>query len=128
MMKSTQRNMKASENTNRNYELAMYIWQILKTQMTIIMSWGIDPSKARVIENGIELHVQGFLHTGFLQITLNEGADLFEITLLSEKRETVKFIDGVYLDCLVDTIDREVEKCDNYEQRVSEYLRETQIS
>lgn len=127
-MKSTQRNMKASENTNRNYELAMYIWQILKTQMTIIMSWGIDPSKARVIENGIELHVQGFLHTGFLQITLNEGADLFEITLLSEKRETVKFIDGVYLDCLVDTIDREVEKCDNYEQRVSEYLRETQIS
>ena len=127
-MKSTQRNMKASENTNRNYELAMYIWQILKTQMTIIMSWGIDPSKARVIDNGIELHVQGFLHTGFLQITLNEGADLFEITLLSENRETVKFIDGVYLDCLVDTIDREVEKCDNYEQRISEYLRETQIS
>lgn len=106
----------------------MYIWQILKTQMTIIMSWGIDPSKARVINNGIELHVQGFLHTGFLQITLNEGADLFEIMLLSEERETVKFIDGVYLDCLVDTIDREVEKCDNYEQRISEYLRETQIS
>lgn len=116
------------ETTDRSQELAMYIWQILKTQMTIIMSWGIDPSKARVIENGIELHVQGFLHTGFLQITLNEGADLFEITLLSEERETVKFIDGVYLDCLVDTIDREVEKCDNYEQRVSEYLRETQIS
>lgn len=116
------------ETTDRSQELAMYIWQILKTQMTIIMSWGIDPSKARVIDNGIELHVQGFLHTGFLQITLNEGADLFEITLLSENRETVKFIDGVYLDCLVDTIDREVEKCDNYEQRISEYLRETQIS
>ena len=116
------------ETTDRSQELAMYIWQILKTQMTIIMSWGIDPSKARVIDNGIELHVRSFLHTGFLQITLNEGADLFEITLLSEERETVKFIDGVYLDCLVDTIDREVEKCDNYEQRVSEYLRETQIS
>ncbi len=116
------------ETTDRSQELAMYIWQILKTQMTIIMSWGIDPSKARVIDNGIELHVQGFLHTGFLQITLNEGADLFEITLLSENRETVKFIDGVYLDCLVDTIDREVEKCDNYEQRISEYLSETQIS
>ena len=127
-MKSTQRNMEATENTNRNYELAMYIWQILKTQMTVIMSWGIDPSKARVITNGMEIHVQGFLHTGFLQITLNEGADLFEITLLSENRETVKFIDGIYLDCLVDTIDRAVEKCENYEQRISEYLRETQIS
>ena len=116
------------ETTDRSQELAMYIWQILKTQTTIIMSWGIDPSKARVIDNGIELHVRGFLHTGFLQITLNEGADLFEITLLSEERELVKFIEDVYLDCLVETIDREVEKCDNYEQRISEYLRETQIS
>ena len=115
-------------NTNRNLELANYIWEILKTRMEIIMSWGIDPSKARVIDNGMEIHVQGFLHTGFLQITLNEGADLFEITLLSENRETVKFIDGIYLDCLVDTIDRAVEKCDNYEQRISEYLKETQIS
>ena len=113
---------------NRNQEIANYIWQILKTRMQIIMSWGIDPSRARVINCGIEIHVQGFLHTGFLQITLNEGTDLFEITLLSENRETVKFIDGVYLDCLVETIDREVEKCDNYEQRISEYLRETQIS
>ena len=127
-MKSTQRNMKASENTNRNYELAMYIWQILKTQMTIIMSWGIDPSKARVIDNGIELHVRGFLHTGFVQITLNEGTDLFEIKLLSEERELVKFIEDVYLDCLVKTLDENIEKCENYEQHISEYLRETHIS
>lgn len=127
-MKSTQRNMEATENTNRNYELAMYIWQILKTQMTVIMSWGIDPGQARVIDSGMEIHVQGFLHKGFLQITLNEGTDLFEITLLSENREPVKFIDDVYLDCLISTIDENVEKCDNYEQRVSEYLEETQIS
>ena len=127
-MKSTQRNMETAENANRNLELAMYIWRILKTQMTVIMSWGIDPSKARVITNGMEIHVQGFLHTGFLQITLNEGTDLFEIKLLSEERELVKFIDGIYLDCLVDTIDRAVEKCDNYEQRVNDFLRETPIS
>lgn len=120
--------MKATENTNKNLELAMYIWRILKTQMTVIMSWGLDPSKARVIDNGMEVHVQGFLHTGFVQITLNEGTDLFEIKLLSEERELVKFIDGIYLDCLVDTIDRAVEKCDNYEQRVNDFLREAQIS
>ena len=126
-MKSTQRNMKATENTNKNLELAMYIWRILKTQMTVIMSWGIDPGQAKVIDCGMEIHVQGFIHTGFVQITLNEGTDLFEIKLLSEKRELVKFIDGIYLDCLIDTIDRAVEKCDNYEQRVSEFLREEQI-
>lgn len=120
--------MEATENTNRSYELAMYIWSILKTRITVIMSWGLDPSKARVIDNGMEIHVQGFLHKGFLQITLNEGTDLFEIKLLSENRETVKFIDDVYLDCLISTIDENVEKCDNYEQRISEYLKETQIS
>ena len=127
-MKNTQHNMETAENTNKNLELAMYIWRILKTQMTVIMSWGLDPSKARVIDNGMEVHVQGFLHTGFVQITLNEGTDLFEIKLLSEERELVKFIDSIYLDCLVKTLDENIEKCDNYEQRISEYLKETQIS
>lgn len=120
--------MEATENTNRNYKLAMYIWRILKTQMTVIMSWGIDPGQAKVIDSGMEIHVQGFVHTGFVQITLNEGTDLFEIKLLSENRETVKFIEDVYLDCLVNTLDENIEKCENYEQRVSEYLKETQIS
>ncbi len=120
--------METAENTNRSYELAMYIWSILKTQMTVIMSWGLDPSKAKVIDNGMEIYVQGFLHKGFVQITLNEGTDLFEVKLLSEERETVKFIEDVFLDCLVNTLDENIEKCDNYEQRISEYLRETQMS
>ncbi len=120
--------METANNTNRSYELAMYIWSILKTQMTVIMSWGLGPSKARVIDNGMEIYVQGFLHKGFVQITLNEGTDLFEIKLLSEERELVKFIEDVYLDCLVSTIDQAVEKCENYEQRINEYLRETQMS
>lgn len=96
--------------------------------MTVIMSWGIDPGQAKVIKNGMEIHVQGFIHTGFVQITLNEGTDLFEIKLLSEERKLVKFIDSIYLDCLVKTLDENIEKCENYEQRVSEYLKETQIS
>lgn len=120
--------METAENTNRSYELAMYIWSILKTQMTVIMSWGLNPSKARVIDNGMEIYVQGFLHKGFVQITLNEGTDLFEITLLSEERDTVKFIEDVFLDCLVNTLDENIEKCENYEQRINEYLRETQMS
>ena len=127
-MKNTQRNMEATENTNINYGLAMYIWRILKTQMTVIMSWGIDPGQAKVIDCGMEIHVQGFIHTGFVQITLNEGTDLFEIKLLSEERETVKFIEDVFLDCLVNTLDENIEKCENYEQRVSDFLRETQMS
>ena len=40
----------------------------------------------------------------------------------------MKFIEDVFLDCLVNTLDENIEKCDNYEQRVSDFLRETQIS
>lgn len=38
---------------NRDQEIAMYIWSILRTRMTIIMSWGIDPGQAQVIDSGM---------------------------------------------------------------------------
>ena len=48
---------------NRDLEMARYIWSILKTQLTIIMSWGIDPGSIKVVDLGIQFHVQGFKHT-----------------------------------------------------------------
>ena len=34
---------------NRDFEMARYIWSILKTQLTIIMSWGIDLDSIKVV-------------------------------------------------------------------------------
>ena len=41
---------------NKSYdeEMAGYIWQILKTNLPVIMSWGIDPGSMKVIEGGLE--------------------------------------------------------------------------
>ena len=113
------------ENTaeNRDLEMARYIWSILKTQLTIIMSWGIDLDSIRVISLGIQFHVQGFKHTGYVKVALNEGKDLFEISLLSDDGECVKFLDEVYLDMLVDTIDLAIEKTEDYEERLTEYCK-----
>ena len=105
---------------NRDLEMARYIWSILKTQLTIIMSWGIDPGSIKVVDLGIQFHVQGFKHTGYVKVALNEGKDLFEISLLSDDGECVKFLDEVYLDMLVDTIDQAVEKTEDYEKRITE--------
>ena len=110
------------ENTaeNRDLEMARYIWSILKAQLTIIMSWGIDLDSIRVISLGIQFHVQGFKHTGYVKVALNEGKDLFEISLLSDDGECVKFLDEVYLDMLVDTIDLAIERTEDYEKRITE--------
>ena len=108
---------------NRDLEMARYIWSILKTQFTIIMSWGIDPGSIKVVNLGIQFHVQGFKHTGYVKVALNEGKDLFEISLLSDDDECVKFLDEVYLDMLVDTIDQAVEKTEDYEERLTEYCK-----
>ena len=118
-------NLLSHENTaeNRDLEMARYIWSILKTQLTIIMSWGIDPGSIKVVDLGIQFHVQGFKHTGYVKVTLNEGKDLFEISLLSDDGECVKFLDEVYLDMLVDTIDLAIEKTEDYEERLTEYCK-----
>ena len=108
---------------NRDLEMARYIWSILKTQLTIIMTWGIDPGSIKVVDLGIQFHVQGFKHTGYVKVALNEGKDLFEISLLSDDGECVKFLDEVYLDMLVDTIDQAVEKTEDYEERLTEYCK-----
>ena len=108
---------------NRDLEMARYIWSILKTQLTIIMSWGIDPGSIKVVDLGIQFHVQGFKHTGYVKVALNEGKDLFEISLLSDDGECVKFLDEVYLDMLVDTIDLAIERTEDYEERLTEYCK-----
>ena len=75
------------ENNDYNLELARYIWSILKTQITIFMSWGVNPESMKVIEGGLEFECNGFKHIGKVQIVLDEGKDLFEVHLISEKGE-----------------------------------------
>ena len=108
---------------NRDLEMARYIWSILKTQLTIIMTWGIDHGSIKVVDLGIQFHVQGLKHTGYVKVVLNEGKDLFEVSLLSDNGECVKCLDEVYLDMLVDTIDQAVEKTEDYEERLTEYCK-----
>lgn len=106
-----------------NEGMAGYIWQILKADLPIIMSWGIDPGSVKVIEGGLEFHVQGFKHTGRVQIILNEGADLFEIHLIPDSKGEEKIIEDVYVDTLVSVVDEHVEKTEDYEKRISEEYR-----
>ena len=107
--------------TEFDYGIAEYIWKILKTQQPIVWSWGVDPDSVKTIKNGTQFHVQGFLMTGTVKITYDEGHDLFNLEFLpDDETKPKKTIEGLYLDQLVFEIDENVEHCENYEQRVNE--------
>ena len=101
-------------------EIAGYILSIFRTNPFVVMSWGINPASITIVDVGVKMHVQGFLHTGYVQIQLNEGEDLFEVTLISEEGENLKTIEHIFVDNLICVIDSVVEKCENYQERISQ--------
>ena len=108
------------DNEDYNLRLARYIWAILTSYPIILMSWGVDPKTVKAIELGLEFHVQGFKHRGLVRVTLNEGLDLFEVSLIDENDKIVNTIESVFCDNLVAVIDDAVEKCENYQERISQ--------
>ena len=101
-------------------EIAGYILSIFRTNPFVVMSWGINPDSIEVVDLGVKFHVQGFKHKGFVQVVLNEGEDLFEVTLISEEGETVNTIEHIFVDNLISIIDEAVEKTEDYEKRISQ--------
>lgn len=91
--------------------------KILKSQIVILWSWGAH--NFRAIDDGLEFLVQGFKFKGTVRVKYNGGTDLFDITFHRGKK-TVETIEGIYLDMLVNTIDRYVETTDNYKQTVEQ--------
>lgn len=99
-------------------EIAQYIISIFKYSLPIVFSWGINHPRA--IENGLRFAVQGYIHKGDVEVLYDEGYDLFRVRLLNANGSVKEERDGIYLDGLVDTIDRMVERVPNYEQRVKQ--------
>lgn len=104
-----------------NEKMCRYIWNDALQRSIKTLSWGVDFTRVKVIENGTEFHVQGFKVIGIVRIQYVEGSDLFKVTIIPDnKQEQPIIIEDVYLDMLVSVIDEAVEHCDNYEERISE--------
>lgn len=103
---------------NNTMEMAKYIMSILRSQTMIVLSWGFHNPVA--INNGLRFKVQGYLHTGWVQVIYNEGRDLFEVRTINKDGSVKQEVEDVYFDCLVDVIDGMVERCKNYSEKVKE--------
>ena len=97
-------------------EMAKYILAILRSQLMIVFSWGFH--SARAIENGLAFYVQGYKHTGRVEVIYDEGWDLFNVRTINKDGSVKEQQEGIYADGLVDCIDRMVEKTDDYAARV----------
>ena len=98
--------------------MAQYILAILRSQLMIVFSWGFH--NARAIENGLAFYVQGYKHTGRVEVVYDEGWDLFSARTINQDGTIKEQQDGIYLDGLVDAIDAMVEKTEDYKARVQE--------
>jgi len=111
--------------TEEDFEMAKYILTILLSNRTVVMSWGMH--NAKTIKNGIRFQVNGFKHKGQVEIVYNIGKDLFDVKLISLENEMVKDIPSIYFDDLLNVLDDAVERVDNYDQAVSEFLKNNSI-
>ena len=92
-------------------EMAKYIMTILKTQLMVVWSWGFH--KPVAIENGLQFAVQGFKFRGTVEVVYNE---------FIKGGKVIETIEGVYFDCLIETVDDYVERVPDYDKKVQEFL------
>lgn len=100
--------MSATEN-RRIAEIILEQMQYGHERKVILGSWGF--SKPSIIERGLRFHVNGALHRGWVDVTLN-GCDLYDIRVWrtwGKKTIEVTSREDIYFDVLVEVIDRIVE-------------------
>lgn len=107
------------EQDEVNLRIAKDIWALLKTTPAILMSWGLEPETVKVIDFGIRFKVNGFKHTGLVEVKVNEGVDLYEVSLFNEDGTIKETRTDIYCEQLVGTIDEMVEYTgEDYQARI----------
>ena len=110
-----------SPQNQTTMELANYILSVLRTDLTVMFSWGFRYPIA--IRNGLRFRVNGFKHQGWVEVVYDEGWDLFTIRLIKGGK-LVKEIEQVYVDMLVNTIDNAIERTADYAKDVEHWLEQ----
>lgn len=96
--------------------MARYIFSILRTELTIMLSWGFNSAFA--LPNGLSFFVNGYKHKGRVGIVYDEGWDLFTVRTINADGTVKEQQEGIYADGLVTVVDSMVEKTEDYAERV----------
>ena len=89
---------------------------ILISRMSVIMSWGLH--NKRVITDGVRFDVQGFKFTGEVKIVFDYIRSHAKQGLIFRVQIGDTIATDISAEQLVDYIDEQVEKVDNYDEAV----------
>ncbi len=100
---------------------------MMNLDLATFFSWGVNKMKILLFRNmpTLGLNVSGLLHKGWVYISLNEGMDLYEITLLTSNYRVIKTIDEIYCNQLGTIVDQLVERAPGMTD--SEYANAIQV-
>ena len=100
------------------YNYSEYIQKILSSQPLILDCWAFQNPRSIKNNTALRFTVNGFLHQGLVEVRYNEGEDLFDVLLLNDDKTIKQKQTSVYLDELVDTVDRMVERDEHYRENI----------
>lgn len=104
-----------------NERICRVIWHDALQNSIKPFSWSIDFRSIKVIDDGTEFVFQNHKKTGKVIIQYSERTGLFNVTVIHDYDErNLVIVEDVYLDMLVSVIDENVEKTEDYENRISE--------
>jgi hypothetical protein len=86
--------------------------QQLQMNRSIFWSWGVS-NMFRISDTALMLRVNGYIHKGWVMITLGWN-DTYTYRLLNKQYNEVYKETDVYCDMLVERIDEKIEKQPNY--------------
>jgi hypothetical protein len=87
--------------------------QWLSHNKPMYWSWGVS-KLTNLFNAGLLLRVHGHHHNGYVLITLNGGADLYEFRLLKTNGTVIATFEDVYCDDLQEMIDNKIERIAEY--------------
>lgn len=98
--------------TDKDQAVAYIILSAIEANPVKMFSWGFEVEK--VIEGGLLFKVYGLIHKGKVMVTLNESTGLFCIQIIGKKNLVKYSIEDVKLEELVNVLDLQIERVDNY--------------
>lgn len=94
------------DNEKYSERICRIIWHDALQQSIKPLSWGIDFSSIKVIDNGTDFMFQNHKITGKIKIQHSERTGLFNVTVIHDNNErNPVIIENVYIDMLVSVID-----------------------
>ena len=93
------------------------IWNLLRENLDIIMSWGIGNVVGCNMTLGF--HVQGYKLKGHVFVSYNIDTSCFNVAMFDDSLGNVQNKTVVNPSDLVETLDQCIELVENYEERVS---------